>query len=63
MTDARQAFIDRFGMATTSFREPDESVVIEVVGIGFFDRMHGQRGRALPSGIEIHPVLGFRVVE
>jgi hypothetical protein len=63
MTDARQAFIDRFGMPTTSFREPDESVVIEVVGIGFFDRMHGQRGRALPSGIEIHPVLSFRVVE
>jgi hypothetical protein len=24
--------------------------------------MHGQRGRALPSGIEIHPVLSFRVV-
>jgi hypothetical protein len=59
---ARQDFIAKFGQPTASFKEPEETVVIEIVGIGFFDRLHGQRGMA-PSGIEIHPVLSFRVVE
>lgn len=61
MEQARQDFIDNVGQPTGSFKEPDEDIVIEVIGIGFFDRLHGQRGMA-PSGIEIHPVLSMRVV-
>ena len=30
-----------------------------VVGVGFFDFLHGQTGVA-PNGIELHPILGFR---
>jgi hypothetical protein len=30
-----------------------------IVGVGFFDRIHGQMGVA-PNGIELHPVLVFR---
>jgi hypothetical protein len=29
-----------------------------ITGIGFFDRIHGQRGVAA-NGIELHPVTGF----
>jgi hypothetical protein len=61
MRQARQDFIDNVGQPTGSFKVPDENIVIEVIGIGFFDRLHGQRGMA-PSGIEIHPVLSMRVV-
>jgi hypothetical protein len=60
---ARQAFIDKFGQPTSQFQDQAHPVRVEIVGIGFFDRSHGQRGRALPSGIEIHPVLSFRSLE
>lgn len=60
---ARDDFIARFGQPTTSFKMLDDPVLVEIVGIGFFDRMHGQRGRALPSGLEIHPVIKFRALE
>jgi len=40
-----------------------EKTSVEVEGVGFFDRMHDQRGRALPSGVELHPVLSFKVLE
>ncbi len=30
-----------------------------VVGVAFFDFLHGQSGVA-PNGIELHPILGFR---
>lgn len=29
-----------------------------IVGVGFFDRIHGQRGVA-PNGIELHPILSI----
>jgi len=63
MREARQVFIAQFGMPVKKFTELDDPVLVEVVGVGFFDRMHGQRGRALPSGIELHPILAFRVLE
>lgn len=63
IVQARNDFIAKFGTPTTSFTELDDPVLIEVVGVGFFDRMHGQRGRALPSGIELHPIISFKVVE
>lgn len=32
------------------------SLPVQVTGVGFFDRLHGQTGVA-PNGIELHPVL------
>jgi hypothetical protein len=60
---AREDFVARFGEPTTSFTTLDTPVRVEVVGVGFFDRMHGQTGRALPSGIELHPVISFKVLD
>ena len=31
-------------------------ILVEIVGVGFFDRAHGQTGRA-PNNLEIHPIL------
>jgi hypothetical protein len=58
---ARQDFINKFGNPTTKFKTPAKVTKIQVVGVGFFDRLHGQSGMA-PNGIEIHPVLSMRVV-
>jgi hypothetical protein len=62
MRQARQDFIDQVGQPTGSFKTPTSPIVIEIVGVGFFDRLHNQTGMA-PSGIEIHPVLSFRIVQ
>jgi len=35
-------------------------IPIEIVGVGFWDDPHGQRG--LKSGFELHPVLSLRVL-
>ena len=39
----------------------EETVVLEVTGVGFFDHNHGQNGAA-PNFFELHPVLSLRVV-
>lgn len=36
-----------------------QSGVYRIVGVCFFDKMHGQLGAA-PNGIEIHPILKFQ---
>jgi hypothetical protein len=36
-------------------------VPVEIVGVGFFDRAHGQTGRS-PNNIEIHPILSMNFV-
>jgi hypothetical protein len=38
-----------------------ETLVLEVTGVGFFDHNHGQLGAA-PNFFELHPVLALRVV-
>ena len=58
---ARQDFVTKFGNPTTSFKAPPHITKIRIVGVGFFDRLHGQNGMA-PNGIEIHPVLSMTVV-
>ena len=60
---AREDFIARFGQPTTEFTDLDEPILVEVIGVGFFDRDHNQIGRALPSGIELHPVISFKALE
>lgn len=34
--------------------------IVDIDGVGFFDVIHGQRGRAR-NGIELHPVLSLRI--
>ena len=38
------------------------NTVLELVGVGFFDFLHDQRGVA-KNGIELHPVLSLRVLD
>ena len=56
---ARRGFISLFGVPHFYFRPADAGQMVEVTGVGFFDRVHGETGQA-PNGIELHPVLGLR---
>jgi hypothetical protein len=49
---ARQAFEDRLKTWAT------DTLRLRIMGVGFFDRPHGQYGAA-PNYIELHPVLGI----
>jgi hypothetical protein len=60
---AREDFIAKFGEPTDRFTELDDPVFVEVIGVGFFDRMHGHKGSALSSGVELHPVISFKALE
>lgn len=60
--EARQAFVSLFGVPSRYFTAEDAGQMVEVTGIGFFDRVHGETGQA-PNGIELHPVLGLRLVD
>jgi hypothetical protein len=40
----------------------DRPIRVEVTGIGFFDRNHGQFGAA-PNFVELHPVLALRFLD
>ena len=51
----RAAFEKRFSNISGGWNDAG-GIPVRVTGIGFFDRQHGQTGRA-PNGIEIHPVL------
>jgi hypothetical protein len=56
---ARADFEKTFPHRSSKFVVVADRVLVEVVGVGFFDKVHGQRGVA-PNGIELHPVLLFR---
>jgi hypothetical protein len=57
MERARVAFVRACGFAPNgSFRHLSGTATI--VGVGFFDFLHRQRGHA-PNGVELHPVLRF----
>lgn len=69
ITQAREAFNQRFGKPLDKLRElatvsegvpmiTKVSVAVTIQGVGFFDRIHGQTGVA-PNGIELHPVLSI----
>ncbi len=59
MRDARAAFVACKGLMP-ALPKPFQplSGTATINGVGFFDRLHGQKGRA-PHGIELHPVLFF----
>jgi hypothetical protein len=42
--------------SSTGASYQDVNLKAKITGVGFFDRIHGQRGVA-PNGIELHPVL------
>jgi len=54
-------FITELGNPTSTFKTLTDRVVVEVIGIGFWDFSHHQTGRA-PNDIELHPVISFRIV-
>lgn len=56
MAAARAAFVAACGPPTGSYKTLTGTATL--TGVGFFDRIHGQRGVA-PNGIELHPVLSF----
>ena len=59
MAAARDELVRLCGQPKDRFRAC--SARVNVVGVGFFDVLHGQRGVA-PNGIELHPVLGLTPV-
>ena len=61
IVSARQTMDQRFPNAhhQTGDWNDGAGARVEVTGIGFFDRPHGQVGRA-PNNIEIHPILSIR---
>jgi hypothetical protein len=60
ITAARQTMDQRFPNADRSGMWNDGADArVEITGVGFFDRAHGQTGRA-PNDIEIHPILSIQ---
>jgi hypothetical protein len=57
MSRARADLVPAFGEPGRAFRRVTGTVTLR--GVGFFDRLHGQRGVAA-NGVELHPVVGFR---
>lgn len=58
MKRARTALIKACGKPTSKFTSLNGTA--KLTGVGFWDVKHGQRGLA-PNGIELHPVLSFRL--
>jgi hypothetical protein len=56
MNQARADFIRAFGRPLRQFNRPAGAPQLGVVGVLFFDVIHGQVGVA-PNGVELHPVL------
>lgn len=56
MREAREALLAACGRIPTAFVGLRGTAT--VTGVGFFDKIHGQKGRA-PNGIELHPALSF----
>jgi hypothetical protein len=63
MATARRVFEAEFPNADYKGGWNDAGgVTVDIIGVGFFDRAHGQTGRA-PNNIEIHPILAIRFVQ
>lgn len=58
---SNDTFALNFAAARQALRGVGRDGIVEIVGFGFFDFMHGQSGMA-PNGIEIHPVLYLRAI-
>ncbi len=56
--DIRRRMTDAFGEPAVRLRRLRRMPRVEITGVGFFDVVHGQTGRA-PNAIELHPVLSM----
>jgi hypothetical protein len=55
-----RAWIDQHaGKPTRKYKELPKPVRVKFMGVGFYDKLHGQHGMA-KNGREIHPVLEIR---
>jgi hypothetical protein len=59
ITQARAAFETAFPPASACF-SCNLKAQVTVIGVGFFDKLHGQHGVAV-NGAELHPVIGLLV--
>lgn len=60
-----QAYAEARSVLETGLARPnpeDHPLRVEVTGVGFFDRNHGQTGAA-PNFVELHPVLALRFLQ
>lgn len=57
LAQVRSAFEERFPTPTAGWNVVD-GIPVRLTGVVFFDRPHGQVGRAL-NGLELHPLLGI----
>jgi hypothetical protein len=58
--DEARAAMDAAMPAVSSNHYTPENLTADIVGVLFFDVLHGQRGA--PNGVELHPVTYFSVV-
>jgi len=56
-----QWFINNIGRPTTKIKYVKKQILITIIGVGFFDFIHGQTGGAR-NGREIHPVLSIKKI-
>lgn len=57
------SFVARFGKPSAKFRNVEKhKMKVEIVGVGFFDFLHGQTGVA-KNGFELHRVISWREVQ
>jgi hypothetical protein len=68
ITSARRQFLKHFQQPTKKFAVYKTSPVkVRVVGVGFFDKIHGQKGMLPKSkggnGIELRPVLSITLAD
>jgi hypothetical protein len=57
---ARAALLS--GIDELAARGSTDTIVLEIIGVGFFDHPHGQTGAA-SNYFELHPVLALRIVQ
>lgn len=67
MRQAREDFMNspavlERGKVTSTYKKLNKRVKVELVGIGFWDFIHGQIGVA-KNGIELHPVINYREIQ
>jgi hypothetical protein len=63
ITRARNTFLKHFVEPRVEFvAYRKKPVKVKVTGIGFFDKLHGQKGM-LPNGFELHPILALEPAE
>lgn len=55
---ARDAFLKLVPKAPGAWRVLKKPIPVSVVGVLFYDRLHGQKGLA-PNGVELHPVISI----